>query len=256
MAHRHARYGDCDVPGADRSGTIGHTACLLRRGRLCLHAYLVTRARSQQCCKRVTAVSHDCNVTTPSELQYQSGAGQTGDSRVHRVGVLSSGSATTASVEKGYTTHSSCNCRHQSVGNCHRQLRHFFSQRLELLRSGARPSGRAFYSAQLPADHLKCHVCDRNQVPEGQWHTALNRSRSAIEQAVEYNSLLTVRILGGLRKVAGWRGGRAVECTGLENRRRSDPIVSSNLTLSAKIKKALKPCVLGAATPPFECALA
>src|SRR6266849_5348398 len=30
-----------------------------------------------------------------------------------------------------------------------------------------------------------------------------------------------------------WRGGRAVECTGLENRRWSNPTVGSNPTLSA-----------------------
>ena len=30
-----------------------------------------------------------------------------------------------------------------------------------------------------------------------------------------------------------WRGGRAVECTGLENRRPFTGLVSSNLTLSA-----------------------
>ena len=31
-----------------------------------------------------------------------------------------------------------------------------------------------------------------------------------------------------------WKRGRAVECTGLENRRRGDPSVSSNLTASAR----------------------
>jgi hypothetical protein len=35
-----------------------------------------------------------------------------------------------------------------------------------------------------------------------------------------------------------WKRGRAVECTGLENRRRGDPSVSSNLTASAKAKKS------------------
>jgi hypothetical protein len=32
-----------------------------------------------------------------------------------------------------------------------------------------------------------------------------------------------------------WRGGRVVECTGLENRRPLTGLVSSNLTLSARI---------------------
>jgi hypothetical protein len=31
-----------------------------------------------------------------------------------------------------------------------------------------------------------------------------------------------------------WKRGRVVECTGLENRRRCEPSVSSNLTASAK----------------------
>jgi hypothetical protein len=33
-----------------------------------------------------------------------------------------------------------------------------------------------------------------------------------------------------------WKRGRAVEGTGLENRRRGNPFVSSNLTASAKFK--------------------
>jgi hypothetical protein len=35
-----------------------------------------------------------------------------------------------------------------------------------------------------------------------------------------------------------WKRGRVVECTGLENRRRCEPSVSSNLTASAKQKNA------------------
>jgi hypothetical protein len=50
--------------------------------------------------------------------------------------------------------------------------------------------------------------------------------------AVAYNSPTPMRLLG---QAAGsrWRGGRAVECTGLENRRPFTGLVSSNLTLSA-----------------------
>ena len=42
---------------------------------------------------------------------------------------------------------------------------------------------------------------------------------------------------GRVRGLIGkWRGGRAVECTGLENRQPFTGLVSSNLTLSARIK--------------------
>ena len=37
-----------------------------------------------------------------------------------------------------------------------------------------------------------------------------------------------------------WKRGRAVEGTGLENRRRGNPFVSSNLTASAKFKSRLE----------------
>ena len=40
-----------------------------------------------------------------------------------------------------------------------------------------------------------------------------------------------------------WKRGRAVEGTGLENRRRGNPFVSSNLTASAIFRSRLKPFV-------------
>ena len=37
------------------------------------------------------------------------------------------------------------------------------------------------------------------------------------------------------RSILLWKGGRVVECNGLENRRGCKPLVSSNLTLSANM---------------------
>ena len=58
--------------------------------------------------------------------------------------------------------------------------------------------------------------------------------------AIQYLGGRTEQILSGkiaaqCPVAAAGRGGRAVECTGLENRRPFTGLVSSNLTLSAKM---------------------
>ena len=57
--------------------------------------------------------------------------------------------------------------------------------------------------------------------------------------AIQYLGGRTALILSGKIPADTWvaairRGGRVVECTGLENRRPFTGLVSSNLTLSAK----------------------
>ena len=57
--------------------------------------------------------------------------------------------------------------------------------------------------------------------------------------AIQYLGGRTALILSGKIAADTWvaairRGGRVVECTGLENRRPFTGLVSSNLTLSAK----------------------
>jgi hypothetical protein len=57
-----------------------------------------------------------------------------------------------------------------------------------------------------------------------------------VRRADAYN-LSVAAPLGGvpLAGVPRWRGGRAVECTGLENRQGLTAFASSNLALSAKL---------------------